>query len=130
MAEIGFGEFLRVLRLRAGYGLRAFAEVVGMQPSNLSNIEHGRAAPPQDPDTLARIAGELGVERGTEEWAQLHDLAVQHKERALPPDVAAFAAEVPGIPALLRTLDDRRLSQVELRQLAQYVENRYRKDRM
>jgi transcriptional regulator with XRE-family HTH domain len=33
---------LRQARLARGYGLRQFAEHIGMQPSDYSNIEHGR----------------------------------------------------------------------------------------
>ena len=55
-----FAEYLRACRLEAGYGLRAFAEAIEMQPPNLSNIEHGRANPPQDRTTLTKIADTLG----------------------------------------------------------------------
>ena len=116
-----FGEFLRDRRLEAGLGLRAFAVAAGLQPSNLSNIEHSRIPPPQDRKVLARIARLLGFEEGSADWVKLFDLAVKGRDR-LPADVAAFAATTPGIPALLRTIDNRRLSQEEITQLTQYLE--------
>ncbi len=103
-----FGEYLRACRLEAGYGLRAFAEAIEMQPPNLSNIEHGRANPPQDKTTLTKIADSLGLRGGARHL--LFDLAVAHKPGTLPADVADFAGKTPGVPVLLRTLADRRLS--------------------
>lgn len=44
--------------------------------------------------TLERIARALDVERGSEEWPRLHELAVEDRI-ALPPDVVRFAAETP-----------------------------------
>jgi transcriptional regulator with XRE-family HTH domain len=115
-----FGEFLRAERLKAGLGLRAFAEAAGLQPSNLSNIEHGRIPPPQDRKTLDRLADVLGFEEGPDKRARLFDLAVKGKERP-PADVAAFAAKTPGVPALLRTLENRRLGKEELERLTEYI---------
>jgi len=89
-----FGEFLRARRVRAGFGLRAFAEAAGMQPSNLSNLEHGRLAPPQDGTTLEALAELLGLARDDEDWARMFDLAVAGRER-LPADVASFAVRTP-----------------------------------
>jgi hypothetical protein len=60
-----------------------------MQPSNLSNVEHGRISPPQDLGTLTRLAEVLGFQEGSKERERLFDLAVSHKKSALPPDVAA-----------------------------------------
>jgi transcriptional regulator with XRE-family HTH domain len=114
-----FGEYLRACRLAAGYGLRTFAEAIDMQPSNLSNIEHGRAAPPQDRTALGRIADTLGL-RGAARH-RLFDLAVAHKPGALPADVAAFAAKTPGVPVLLRTIADRRLTRKDLDDLVEHV---------
>ena len=119
-----FGEFLRSHRLKAGFGLRAFAEAAGLQPSNLSNIEHGRIAPPQDREILNRIADLLNLSEESPERATLFDLAVKGRDR-LPADIAAFAARTPGIPVLLRTIENRGLSQEELAQLTKYV-NRLR----
>ncbi|MFQ5881772.1 MAG: helix-turn-helix domain-containing protein [Candidatus Methylomirabilales bacterium] len=124
-----FGEYLRHSRLKAGYGLRSFAEAIEMQPSNLSNIEHGRIPPPQHPVILDRIADALGLTEGSEERRRLFDLAVAHKKGALPPDVTEFVRRTPGIPVLLRTIEDKRLSRKDLEKLATYIEGHYRKAR-
>lgn len=123
---ITFGEFLRAHRLKAGLGLRAFAEAAGLQPSNLSNMEHGRIAPPQDREILNRIADLLNLPEGSAERASLFDLAVRGRDR-LPADVVAFAARTPGIPVLLRTIENRGLSEKELARLTKYVNRRLRK---
>ncbi len=120
-----FGEFLRAQRLRAGFGLRAFAEAAGMQPSNLSNVEHGRIAPPQDKAALDELADLLGLAGASEERARLFDLAVEGKDR-LPADVAAFAARTPGIPVLLRTIENRGLTKDELERLTEGIEKQRR----
>jgi len=120
-----FGEFLRACRLRAGYGLRSFADAMDMRPSNLSNIEHGRANPPQDREALARMAETLGL-RGAERH-QLFDLAVKHKPGILPADVAEYVGRTPGIPVLLRTLANRRLTRKDLDALVEHVKEQGRK---
>lgn len=119
-----FGEFLRAQRLKAGFGLRTFAEAAGLQPSNLSSIEHGRIPPPQNRKTLARLADLLNLPEGSPERERLFDLAAEGKGRA-PADVAAFAARTPGVPALLRTIENRRLSRKEIQRLTDSV-NRLR----
>lgn len=60
-----FGTYLRGHRLKPSCGLRSFAEAIEMQPSNLSNIEHGQAAPPQHLAMLKRIADTLGLPEGS-----------------------------------------------------------------
>ncbi len=116
-----FGEYLRACRLRSGFGLRVFAEAIEMQPSNLSNVEHGRIPPPQDLGILGRIAETLGYPGGSKERDRLFDLAVAHKKQTLPPDVAAFAARTPGIPVMLRTLQNRRLTKEEIAELTRFI---------
>lgn len=119
-----FGEYLRACRLKAGYGLRVFAEAIEMQPSNLSNVEHGRLPPPQDLATLTRIADALAFLEGSRERERLFDLAVAHKKQRLPADVAGFAAKTPGIPVILRTLQNRRLTRKEIEDLTRYINRR------
>ncbi len=125
--DITFGEYLRKCRLKAGYGLRSFAVTIGMQPSNLSNIEHGRLPPPQDARVLEFIAETLGMSKGSKEYSLFFDLAVKHKGVALPPDVASYAEKTPGIPVLLRTIENKKLSEKDLRELTEYIRVKYEK---
>lgn len=125
--KLTFGEYLRKLRLRVNYGLRSFATAIEMQPSNLCNIEYGRTAPPQDEETLKLMAETLGLDPGSGEWNTLFDLAVKHKEGSLPADVAGYARKTPGIPILLRTIENKKLSKKELQELTDYINWHYGK---
>jgi transcriptional regulator with XRE-family HTH domain len=116
-----FGEYLRACRLKAGIGLRIFAEAAELKPSNLSAIEHGRQAPPQSHAVLTRMADALRLPPESRERRRLFDLAVAHKPGALPPDVAAFAARTQGVPVLLRTIENKRLSVADLHRLTEFV---------
>lgn len=118
-----FGAFLRACRLQAGLGLRTFAEAAEIKPSNLSAIEHGRQAPPQSVKVLTRLANALGLPKASRDRQRLFDLAVAHKPGALPPDVAAFAGRTPGVPVLLRTLANKRLTRQDLQRLTDYVDS-------
>ena len=120
-----FGSFLKKCRLSAGYGLRAFALAIGMAPSNLSNIEHGRANPPQDPAALNNIADTLNLEQSSKEREKLFNLAVAHKPGTLPADVSEFAGRTAGIPILLRTVEKKRMTETELEELAEYIAKRF-----
>jgi len=124
-----FGEYLRACRLKAGLGLRTFAEAAGMKPSNVSAIEYGRQPPPQGAAVLARLADALSLPQGSRDRQRLFDLAVAHKPGALPPDVAAFAGRTRGVPVLLRTIANRRLSKEDLQRLTEYVDSQLGKPR-
>jgi len=119
--KLTFGEYLRTCRLKAGFGLRTFAEAAELKPSNLCAIEYGRQPPPRNADVLNRIADALGLPRDSRERRRLFDLAGKHRPGALPADVAAFAGRTPGIPVLLRTIENKRLSRQDLERLTEYV---------
>jgi transcriptional regulator with XRE-family HTH domain len=50
-----FGDYVRERRQAKRRGLRALAEQVGLAAGHLSNIEHARCTPPEEP-TILRIA--------------------------------------------------------------------------
>ncbi len=124
-----FGVYLRACRLKASLGLRTFAEAAELKPSNLSAIEHGRQPPPQSHLVLSRIADALGLPKDSSDRRRLFDLAVKHKLGTLPPDVATFAGRTPGVPVLLRTIENRRLSKEELKRLTEYIDSHLGKGR-
>lgn len=55
-----FGEYLKMLRERAGLSQESLAEEAGISSAYVSQLETGRRNPPT-PDVLRRMAGPLGV---------------------------------------------------------------------
>jgi transcriptional regulator with XRE-family HTH domain len=115
-----FGQMLKTFRLRAGFGLRRFADLVDLKPSNLSAIEHGERRPPADPDKLRALAEAVGLAEGSEEWTQFFDAAAREGE--LPADVRHMAGRH-LVPALLRTIDNKQLSDDDLRRLIDEIQS-------
>jgi len=120
-----FGAYLRELRLKAGFGLRKFAEVAGFQPSNLSNLERGKLRPPRDPERLEEMADALGLVAGTPERQKLYDLAARAQKAPLPADVQPYARSHQLVPVLLRTAQDKNLTDDELQELIQHINEHY-----
>ena len=118
-----FGELLRKIRLEeAKLGLRAFAELIDWQPSNLSNLERGRTKPPADQQTIQDICDALGLAENDPRRARFFDLAAR---KGVPSDVAEAMKRQPGIPVLVRAVANRRLDDDKLRELAEYVKKYY-----
>jgi transcriptional regulator with XRE-family HTH domain len=117
-----FGKALRRLRLQAGIGLRRFAEMVDLEPSNLSALEHGRRNPPSDPEKLREIADTLGLVEGSDDWNFFFDAARRAGE--LPADVQ-HVAQRKLVPVLLRTIDNKQLTENDIRELIRDIEQRH-----
>lgn len=115
-----WGEYIKKKRLEAGIGLREFASQVGLLPSNYNHMEKGRSYPPQDKAKLDQIAEALSIAPDSEEYRTLLDLAVEGKDK-LPADVAEFATSNKMVPVLLRTINDKKLSDEEFRSLVERV---------
>jgi transcriptional regulator with XRE-family HTH domain len=117
--KTNFGNYLKELRLKAGFGLRKFANLIEMPASNLSAIEHGRRTIPKEKLFLA--AEVLGLESGTDEWDYLFDLSSQADQ--LPADVEQIANRG-FIPALLRTIDNKQLTEADIEKLIKEIQNK------
>jgi transcriptional regulator with XRE-family HTH domain len=114
-----FGPLLRDLRLTANLGLRRFAELIGIKPSNLSDMENGRRHPPSDPEKLREIAETLGLAEDSAEWRCLFDAARRRGD--LPADIRHMA-DRSLVPALLRTIDNLQLGDDDISRLIRDIE--------
>jgi len=96
--------------------------MVGMEPSNYSAMEHARRRPPADPEKLREIAEALGLAEGSAEWTEFFDAA--RKADELPADVRHVARRK-LVPVLLRTIENRQLSDQEIAGLIAEIEKRH-----
>ena len=123
--SLTFGELLKKLRLeKAQVGLRVFAGLIEMAPSNLSDIERNRKAPPASRKKIDQICQALGLPRDSEYREQLFDLSARAKGR-IPADVAEAIKEEPAIPILVRTVANRQLGRKKLEELTEYIKRYY-----
>jgi len=120
MNAIAFGDILRQRRIDAGIGLRRFADLVNVQPSNLSAVEQGRRRPPTDLEQLREWADALGLMEGSDEWAAFFDAAKRPGE--LPADIRHLA-DRPLVPVLLRTIANRNLDKGEIADLIAMIKS-------
>jgi transcriptional regulator with XRE-family HTH domain len=70
-----FGKFLKDLRVNKAISLREFCRLTGLDPSNWSKVERGILPPPKNRKVVADIATVLMIEKGSEDWNTLFDLA-------------------------------------------------------
>lgn len=114
-----FGSYSKELRLKSGFGLRRFANLIEMKASNLCDIEHNRRAMPKE--YMEPVAEALGLEKGTADWEKFFELACKSDE--LPADVQRVARRR-FIPALLRTIDNVKLSDDDIKRLIGEIRGR------
>lgn len=82
-----FGEYVKVKRMEKGVNLRKLAELLGIVPAYMSDIEKGRRYPP-DKDKLYKIAEALHLTES--ETNEMFDLAALAKENTVSPDLPEY----------------------------------------
>ena len=103
--EKTFGQLLREKRVAKGFSLRKFAELVGISPTYLSQVEQDNVDPPTA-DRVKRMAELLG--ESVDEWTALAG--------RLTEDLPDIIRQSPtAVPDLLRAL--RGLTPEQLRKL-------------
>ncbi|GIW56343.1 MAG: hypothetical protein KatS3mg082_3019 [Nitrospiraceae bacterium] len=110
-----FGPRLRDKRIAKGFSLRKFAELVGVSPTYLSQVEQGNVQPPTA-DRVKRMAELLG--ENPDEWIALAG--------RVPEDLPEIIHEQPTeIPELLREARGLTVEQLrKLREQARKLKNR------
>jgi transcriptional regulator with XRE-family HTH domain len=119
-----FGRELKQLRLEARIGLRAFARLIDMAPSNLSNIERERIAPPAGRSKIDEICDALGLGNRDTRRELMYDLAAADAGR-IPADISEAIHKNPGIPVLVRTVAGKRMNEKKIKDLAEYIKKYY-----
>jgi len=83
-----FGRFIETKRKEKEITLRGFAEMIGIVPAYMSDLEKGRRYPP-DVDKLTLMAQHLGL--STVETQKMFDLAGKVKEKnSISPDLPEY----------------------------------------
>jgi transcriptional regulator with XRE-family HTH domain len=104
-----FGEAFREKRIGKGFSLRKFAQLVGISPTYLSQVEQGNVDPPTA-DRVKRMA-EL-LHENPDEWIALAG--------RVPDDLPAIIQEKIEVPDLLRAVQG--LTAEQLRRLRENAE--------
>jgi transcriptional regulator with XRE-family HTH domain len=120
---VDFKALLKAYRIRAGYGLRQFAEMIGEAPSNYAGVESGDRNPWRAEEKLRKVADGLGLTEGTSDWDVFFMAA--RGNRQLPPDMSDVLAQ-PMVPVLLRTVNELQLTDDDLRNLVASIRRKYR----
>jgi len=92
-----FGQVLREKRLEKGFSLRKFAELVGVSPTYLSQVEQCNVDPPTA-ERVKRMAELLG--ENPDEWIALAGRVPEELQsifRKQPTQIGAFLREACGL---------------------------------
>ena len=109
MSEIGFGAYIRELRVAANVGQRELARNIGISAAYLNDIEKCKRPAPRG--EIVTAMAEIFADSGDE----IFDLAARSKGD-VPPDVEALIRSKPGIVSLLRGIRAYGLSEIEIRE--------------
>lgn len=110
MADTTLGDVVREGRAAKGIKLRELARRLDVTPSYVSDIENNRRVPSEE--VLARIATELDLDYG--------DLVA--RAGRLGSDAERYMRQTPVATTLFRRISEERLTEDELRQLMERVE--------
>ena len=120
-----FSAFLKRKRLEKKLGLREFARIIDMQPSNYCAVESGSLPPPSD--KLDAIVSALEIKKGSSDYYQFMDSASKTRDE-IPPDIRELIKSNALIPAMLRTIEDTELKPTQLRKIIEDIRSgRYKK---
>jgi hypothetical protein len=93
--------------------------MVNESPSNYHGVESGRRSPWGTVEKLRAVADALALEEGSLEW----DAFFVSARKNVPPNMEHLL-EKPGVLAMLRTVDELRLTDSELRDAIQFLRER------
>lgn len=119
---MGYGEMLRTKRLEKDMTLRDLAANSDIDVAYLSRVERESCAPPQKQELLDAIHEALGL--STAEARILLDQAALDN-KSIPNDIAEKVKHIEGIPMLLRTVANKKLSAEQIKKIAKFINDRF-----
>jgi len=116
MNDIFFGRELKLLRLNEKhYGLKRFADLLGVKPSYLLKIEQGRIEPPKEEEWFNFIIEKLDIENNYDKCSYLKKLWLKaFVKQKCPYDkkhsfIPVFASDINGNPV---DLDEKKIEEM------------------
>ena len=113
-----FGEFIKSLRVKNRITLREFCRRTKIDASNWSKIERGILSPPKSREVLTEVATILNLEKNSEEYNLLFDLAAIS---FIPKDLLDEESVVEKLPVFFRTLRSEPPTTEELEELIKII---------
>lgn len=118
-----FGVYVKGERLRKKMGLRLFAVSIGEDAGNWCKIEQGKLQAPGNITVLNKICTVL--ELTGKKRDQFLDLAAECSTSKVPADIKHQIEENEIVPILFRTIDKKRLSKKQLKDLVKRIQDEY-----
>jgi len=115
-----FGKFIKSQRLKKDIGLREFCRLLSVDASNWSKIERGILQPPQDETKLEQIAKILGIDRESEKFIELKDMA-DIDSGIIPKDILSDKEVLNSLPMFFRTVRSDKPTPEELEKLIETI---------
>ncbi|MCK4559282.1 MAG: transcriptional regulator [Calditrichia bacterium] len=115
-----FGEFVKELRMKRGYTLRAFCREHNLDHGNHSKLERGIFAPPQDENALKTLAYALRISEGSEDWDKFFDLAIVGNGK-IPDYIMKDEEVLSRLPLFFRTIDGEKIDKEKLDKLIELI---------
>jgi len=115
-----FGVFFKAKRQALDLTLRGFCLKHKFDPGNMSRMERGLLAPPQDREALERYAKALGLKSGGDDWYTFFDLAAAAKGRG-PDELLEDQEVVAKLPLVFKTLRGKQLTERQLGELVKKI---------
>ena len=119
-----FGEYLKEKRMAKGINLRKMAELIGIAPAYLSDIEKGKRNSPSA-DKMERIVEILGLTPN--EVAELNDLAAVDRPGNVAPDISEYIMSTDSVRVALRKAREMQLGDKEWMRIIEEMENNKQK---
>jgi len=110
---VKFGEYIKNLRIKKRMTLREFCRATEYDPSNWSKIERSILQPPKSKEILNSIADTLCLEKDSEEYSTMLELAAL----SYIPTELIDSNVVERLPIFFRTIRGQKPTREELEEL-------------